>query len=315
MRVLLVEDDAATAGMMELMLKSEGFNVYTTDLGEEGVDLAKLYDYDAVSLDLNLPDMNGFDVLRQIRAAGVTTPVLICSGTTDVRAKVKALDAGADDYMTKPFHKDELVARLRAIIRRSRGLAKSSVTIGALTVRLDQKTADVGGQHIPLTGKEWRVLEVLALRKDRPVTKDEFLNHLYGGMDEPELKIIDVFVCKLRKKLTAAGAGRVIQTVWGRGYSLTEDADPPAPTVRKAGRGELDIAHAILSCLAHGPAMSVAIAMSVGVHDQTILKRLRKMIAAGLVVRTKEGGPHTGPSVYGVTPKGLQMAPAAKAAA
>src|SRR3954454_13451446 len=127
MRVLLVEDDSATAHSIELMLKSESFNVYTTDLGEEGIDLGKLYDYDIILLDLNLPDMSGYEVLRTLRTARVKTPILILSGFTGIEDKVKGLGAGADDYLAKPFHRDELVARIHAIVRRSKGHAEASV--------------------------------------------------------------------------------------------------------------------------------------------------------------------------------------------
>ena len=211
MRVLLIEDDSATAQSIELMLKSENFNVYTTDLGEEGVDLGKLYDYDIILLDLNLPDMSGYEVLKTLRLAKVKTPILILSGF------------GADDYMTKPFPKDELVARIHAIVRRSKGHAQSVITTGDLTVNLDTKTVEVNSQRVHLTGKEYQMLELLSLRKGTTLTKEMFLNHLYGGMDEPELKIIDVFICKLRKKLAAATGGHnYIETVWGRGYVLRE---------------------------------------------------------------------------------------------
>ena len=223
MRVLLIEDDSAVAQSIELMLKSESFNVYTTDLGEEGVDLGKLYDYDIILLDLNLPDMSGYDVLKQLRVSKIKTPILILSGLAGIEDKVKGLGVGADDYMTKPFHKDELVARIHAIVRRSKGHAQSVIQTGDLVVNLDTKTVEVGGQRVHLTGKEYQMLELLSLRKGTTLTKEMFLNHLYGGMDEPELKIIDVFICKLRKKLANASEGRnFIETVWGRGYVLRE---------------------------------------------------------------------------------------------
>ncbi|HPE32665.1 MAG TPA: response regulator transcription factor, partial [Parvularculaceae bacterium] len=195
MRVLLIEDDSATAQSIELMLKSDGFNVYTTDLGEEGVDLGKVYDYDIILLDLNLPDMTGFDVLKSLRVAKVNTPILILTGQGDIETKVRGLGFGADDYMTKPFHKDELVARIHAIVRRSKGHSQSVITTGDLIVNLDAKTVEVAGQRVHLTGKEYQMLELLSLRKGTTLTKEMFLNHLYGGMDEPELKIIDVFIC------------------------------------------------------------------------------------------------------------------------
>ena len=229
MRVLVIEDDISTSQSIELMLKSERFNVYTTDLGEEGIDLGKLYDYDIMLLDLNLPDMSGFEVLRRMRVSKVTTPTLILSGLAGIEDKVKGFGCGADDYMTKPFHKDELVARIHAIVRRSKGHAQSLVQAGDLVVNLDRKMAEINGARVHLTGKEYQVLELLSLRKGLPLTKEMFLNHLYGGMDEPELKIIDVFMCKLRKKLSNASGGKnYIETLWGRGYVLQHPADEEA---------------------------------------------------------------------------------------
>jgi two-component system cell cycle response regulator CtrA len=223
MRVLLVEDDPATSRSIELMLKHANLNVYCTDLGEEGIDLAKLYDYDLILLDLNLPDMNGHEVLRQLRLARVETPILILSGSDDSENKLKGFGFGADDYMTKPFHREELVARIHAIIRRSKGHAQSVIRTGEINVNLDAKTVDVNGEMVHLTGKEYQMLELLSLRKGTTLTKEMFLNHLYGGMDEPELKIIDVFICKLRKKLAEATGGQNhIETVWGRGYVLRD---------------------------------------------------------------------------------------------
>jgi two-component system cell cycle response regulator CtrA len=226
MRVLLIEDDSATAQSIELMLKSEGFNVYTTDLGEEGIDLGKVYDYDIILLDLNLPDMSGFEVLRSLRLSRVKTPTLILSGLAGIKDKVKGFGFGADDYMTKPFHKDELVARIHAVVRRSKGHAQSVVQSGDLVVNLDTKTTEVNGARVYLTGKEYQMLELLSLRKGMTISKEMFLNHLYGGMDEPELKIIDVFMCKLRKKLANASGGKnYIETVWGRGYVMRQPTD------------------------------------------------------------------------------------------
>jgi two-component system, cell cycle response regulator CtrA len=229
MRVLLVEDDSATAHSIELMLKSESFNVYTTDLGEEGVDLGKLYDYDIILLDLNLPDMSGFEVLRSLRVSKVKTPILILSGAASIEDKVKGLGFGADDYMTKPFHKNELIARIHAIVRRSQGHAQSVVQTGDLIVNVDAKTVHIKQVRVNLTGKEYRMLELLSLRRGTTITKEMFLSQLYGGMDEPEIKIIDVFMCKVRKKLAAASNGKdYIETVWGRGYLLREPQEVKA---------------------------------------------------------------------------------------
>ncbi|TBX27213.1 MULTISPECIES: response regulator transcription factor CtrA [Nioella] len=230
MRVLLVEDDPTTSKSIEMMLSHANLNVYSTDLGEEGVDLAKLYDYDLILLDLNLPDMNGHEVLRQLRLARVDTPILILSGSDDTESKIKGFGFGADDYLTKPFHRDELVARIHAIIRRSKGHAQSVIRTGRINVNLDAKTVDVDGRAVHLTGKEYQMLELLSLRKGTTLTKEMFLNHLYGGMDEPELKIIDVFICKLRKKLSqATGGDNHIETIWGRGYVLRDPMEEAQP--------------------------------------------------------------------------------------
>jgi two-component system, cell cycle response regulator CtrA len=223
MRVLLIEDDSALAQSILLMLKSESFNVYVTDLGEEGIDLGKIYDHDIILLDLNLPDMSGFDVLRKLRVSKVRTPILILSGLVAMEDKIKGLGYGADDYMTKPFHKDELVARIHALVRRSKGHAQSVIGTDDLCINLDTKMVEINGARVHLTDKEYQMLELLALRKGTTLNKEMFLSHLYGGMDEPEMKIIDVFICKLRKKLANASGGKdYIETVWGRGYVMRD---------------------------------------------------------------------------------------------
>jgi two-component system cell cycle response regulator CtrA len=225
MRVLLVEDDSATAASISMMLQAEGFVCDTTDLGEDGLEIGKLYDYDIIILDLILPDLDGYEVLRRLRLAKVRTPILILSGLTGLDDKVKGLGFGADDFLTKPFERRELLARIQAIVRRAKGHAESAIRTGKLTVNLESHTVDIEGKPLHLTGKEYGILELLSLRKGTTLTKEMFLNHLYGGMDEPEPKIIDVFVCKLRKKLSNAAKGdNYIETVWGRGYVLREPA-------------------------------------------------------------------------------------------
>lgn len=230
MRVLLVEDDPTTQQSIKMILESSSMVVDATDLGEDGLEIGKLYDYDIIILDLMLPDIDGMEVLRRLRDARVVTPVLILSGLTESENKVKGLASGADDYLTKPFNKAELLARIQAIVRRSQGHSQSMIETGKLSINLDARSVDVNGQSIHLTGKEYGILELLSLRKGTTLTKEMFLNHLYGGMDEPELKIIDVFICKLRKKLSTATEGEsYIETVWGRGYVM-RDPDADAPT-------------------------------------------------------------------------------------
>ncbi len=239
MRVLLVEDDVTAARGITLMLRSGGLIVDTTDTGEEALELVKHYDYDIVVLDLMLPDMEGYEVVRRMRSARMETPVLILSGLSRPGAKVKGFGMGADDFISKPFDKAELVARMQAVVRRSKGYSQPTLRVGSLQLNLDSREVMVSGKPVHLTGKEYSILELLVLRKGMVLTKEAFLNHLYGGMDEPEMKIIDVFICKLRKKLATAGAGNLIGTVWGRGYMMrdpasgepsfsTEDEAPPA---------------------------------------------------------------------------------------
>ena len=231
MRVLLVEDDAPTAQGIEMMLKSEGYVCDSTDMGEDGLEIGKIYDYDIIILDLMLPDMDGYEVIRRLRASRVETPILILSGLNGLDDKIKGLGFGADDYLTKPFDKRELIARIQAIVRRSKGHAASVINTGKLKVNLDTRTVEVEGKLLHLTGKEYGILELLSLRKGTTLTKEMFLNHLYGGMDEPELKIIDVFVCKLRKKLSnATGGENYIETVWGRGYVLRDPVEQTVDT-------------------------------------------------------------------------------------
>jgi two-component system cell cycle response regulator CtrA len=228
MRVLLVEDDATAARAVAMMLRGHGAIVDQTDTGEEALELSRHYDYDIVVLDLLLPDMEGFEVVRRMRSARVETPVLILSGLNRPNAKVKGFGMGADDYITKPFDKDELIARIQAVIRRSKGYSQPVLRVGSLQLNLDSREVQADGNPVHLTGKEYAILELLVLRRGMVLTKEAFLNHLYGGIDEPEMKIIDVFICKLRKKLAQAGAGNLIGTVWGRGYMMRDPNSPAA---------------------------------------------------------------------------------------
>ncbi|HET9018007.1 MAG TPA: response regulator transcription factor [Acetobacteraceae bacterium] len=222
MRALLVEDEITAAKAVALMLKSGGAVVDTADTGEEALELVRHYDYDIVILDLMLPDMDGYEVVRRMRVGRIEVPVMILSGLSRPQAKVKGLGLGADDFITKPFDRAELLARIQAVVRRSKGYSQPMLRIGSLQLNLDSREVLANGRPVHLTGKEYAILELLVLRKGMVLTKETFLNHLYGGMDEPEMKIIDVFICKLRKKLAQAGADNLIGTVWGRGYMLRE---------------------------------------------------------------------------------------------
>ena len=232
MHILLVEDNPVAAKSIELKLVAEGHNVFTTEMGEDAVELTGIYDYDVVLLDLDLADMDGLEVLRAVRLKKIRTPVIILTATGDVETKVKALSAGADDFITKPFHKAELAARINAVVRRSRGHSESIIRTGNIALNIDTRTAEVCGTPVHLTPSEYKVLELLSLRKNTVLTKEMCLNHLYNGLKEPEVKIIDVFICKLRKKLAAAAQGdNQIETVWGGGYMLRDSSATARPVL------------------------------------------------------------------------------------
>jgi two-component system, cell cycle response regulator CtrA len=239
MRVLLVEDDINAARGIVLIAKSSGAVVDVADTGGEALELVRHYDYDIVVLDLMLPDMEGFEVVRRMRAGRIDIPVLILSGLSRPDAKVKGLGLGADDFITKPFDTAELIARLHAIVRRSKGFSQPTLKVGPLQLNQESRQVTVAGRQVHLTGKEYAILELMVLRKGMVLTKEAFLNHLYGGMDEPEMKIIDVFICKLRKKLAQGGVDNIISTIWGRGYMVREpgmdvEYRPPLPVSSNA---------------------------------------------------------------------------------
>ena len=223
MRVLIIEDDIPTSKFIEQTLHAEGFICEVVDSGKEGLELLRIYDYSAIVLDLMLPDYDGCQLLQKVRRAKIDTPVIVLSGLSDSEDKVKALSLGADDYITKPFNQPELIARIQAVVRRSKGHAHSVIKIGQLELNLNSKIASVKGNQLELTGKEYAILELMAIRKGAALSKEAFLNHLYAGEEEPEIKVIDVFICKLRKKLAKElGGENYIKTLWGRGYMLEE---------------------------------------------------------------------------------------------
>jgi len=232
MRILLVESDMTAAATTGQIMRAATFTVDHVATGEEAIEMLRHYDYDLVISELILSDIEGYDVIRRTRAAKINVPVLILSSLTRPQAKVRAFSVGADDYMSKPYDTAELIARINAVLRRTRGYSEPRLKIGNLELDLDGKEVTAEGNSLRLTGKEYAILELLVLRKGMVLTKDAFLNHLYGGIDEPEMKIIDVFICKLRRKLQAVGAGHLITTVWGRGYILRDEpASQPRETV------------------------------------------------------------------------------------
>ena len=225
MRFLLIEDDVWIAQSITEALEAEGFHVNETDRGEDGLELSDLYEYQVMILDLGLPDMRGDEVLQNLRQKNTSMPELILSGDAEVESRLSCLHKGADDYLLKPFNMQELTARLQALVRRANGHSQNILQFGDLTLNLSARDVRVGDTRVDLTAKEYQMFELLCLRKGNVVSKESFLDHLYGGMDEPEMKIIDVFICKLRKKIEKSGAASpLIQTVWGRGYRVNTDA-------------------------------------------------------------------------------------------
>jgi two-component system, cell cycle response regulator CtrA len=235
MRVLLVEGDSGAGKALSAFLKAEGIIVETADTGEDALDLLRHYEFDLVLLNLLLPDMDGTTLITRMRAAKREEPVLAMAKSTNLRARLKALTAGGDDVVDQGVDRAELLARMRAIVRRSRGYSQPLLQAGTLVLDVNQQDVVTNGTRIRLSAKEFGILHLLVLRKNMVMSKDAILSAIYGGMDEPESKIIDVFVCKLRGKLAAAGLRNVIGTVWGRGYIVRDgtrgDERPPTPHI------------------------------------------------------------------------------------
>jgi two-component system cell cycle response regulator CtrA len=239
MRILLVQHDPTMSQGLATTFHAAAMQVDIALSGCDALEMAGLYDHDLVLLDLSLPDMAGTEVIRRMRAGRLETPVLVLCDTTDRQARLKCFELGADDVVAMPFDLPELMARIHAVVRRTKGFSQPTLTVGPLSLNLGTREVQVKGQSVHLTGKEYAILELLALRKGMVLTKDVFLNHLYGGIDEPEMKIIDVFVCKMRKKLAQAGAGALIGTIWGRGYVLREPRAVVRPVAMESRRSPL----------------------------------------------------------------------------
>ena len=226
MRILLVDDDVMLAQSLSETLENEGMHIDEADRGEDALELADLYEYQVMILDLGLPDMRGDEVLLNLRQKNPNLPVLILSGEAEIEARLTCLQNGADDYLVKPFNTKELVARLHALVRRANGHDSNVLQFGDIRFDMTARDFKVGEARVALTAKEYAMMELLCLRKGSVVSKESFLDHLYGGMDEPEMKIIDVFICKLRKKFEEAGVDfDPIETVWGRGYRIKTEGE------------------------------------------------------------------------------------------
>ena len=222
MRVLLVEDDPTTSKSIEMMLTHANLNVYSTDMGEDGVDLAKLYDYDLILLDLNLPDMTGHEVLRQIRLARITTPILILSGLDDTDSKIRGFGFGADDYLTKPFAFSELLARIRVLLRRGKAEVQTTLKIADLTLNLVSHKVKRENQEIELTGKEYSLLEYFLRNQGKVLTRTMIAEHVWDYNFDTFTNVIDVYVNHLRKKIDKNYSRKLLHTLRGVGYIMKE---------------------------------------------------------------------------------------------
>lgn len=225
MRVLIADKDKALNQGLAFFIRSKKAVVDSVYSAEDAEELARLYEYDVIISGLLFSDRSGTELLKRLRNGGINTPFIVLSAVSSVAKKIECFDLGADDYIMRPCDKNELLARVRAVVRRSRGYAQALVKVGDMTLNLDTKVVKIADKTLNLTGKEYALLELLALRKGMIVSKEQFLNHLYGGTDEePEMKIIDVFLCRIRTKIKRLSGGKdYVQTVWGRGYILKDE--------------------------------------------------------------------------------------------
>jgi two-component system response regulator PhoP len=225
MRLLVIEDDVMLRGQLQDGLRDAGFVVDSAEDGEEGLYYGREYEYDAAIVDVGLPKRDGISLIRKLRDEGRSFPVLILTARSHWQDKVAGLEAGADDYVTKPFHMEELVARLNALVRRAAGHASPVVKEGVLAIDTARKEVRVEDKVIELTAFEYRVLEYLALNAERVVSKAELTEHLYEQDYDRDSNVIEVFVGRLRKKLDPDGASNPIRTVRGQGYRLSATGD------------------------------------------------------------------------------------------
>ena len=224
MHILLAESNLPAALWASKTLRSSRTVVDSTDTGSGALHLLRQYEYDALLINFTLPDMDACELLRRLRRASIDVPVLVLFSLSNTTGRVKAFDNGADEVISMPIEGSELVARVQAVVRRANGYSHSILRIGALELNLTSRTLHVHGQPVHMTRQEFAILALLMERRDRIISKESFLSHLYGGLDEPDIKIIDVFICKVRRKLSNAGADNVINTVWGCGYILRDSA-------------------------------------------------------------------------------------------
>lgn len=225
-RLLIVEDDPEVGTGLEDFFSIKGYDVTRVEEGEEALqEITALPPYDVILLDVMLPEKDGFEVLREARKAGVDSPIIMLTVKSESKHKLRGFDLGADDYVTKPFRIEELMARVHALLRRSAGHAAPTVEIGPLVVNLSSQQARLGDEALELTSFEYRVLEYFLLHPGQVVSKMELNEHLYDEDADPDSNVIEVIIGRLRRKLDPAGEWQPIETLRGRGYRFRQDAD------------------------------------------------------------------------------------------
>jgi len=218
MRILIVEDEPALQQQVRAGIEAQGYTVDATGDGKEALYLATEYSYDAAVVDLGLPGLSGLDIIARLRKSGSHLPILILTARDRWQDKVKGLEAGGDDYLTKPFQMEELLARLKAILRRAAGVAQDVLEIGAISINLSAQKVLLAGTEVELTSYEYKLLEHLARNRTRVLSKDELASHLYPHEEERDSNVIEVLIGRLRRKLDPDGSRRPLETVRGRGY-------------------------------------------------------------------------------------------------
>jgi DNA-binding response OmpR family regulator len=221
-RILVVEDNAQIAEAVRTMLERRKFGVDVAPDGDSGLDALLDASHDVAVVDLVLPGRDGFAICRAAREHGIQTPVLILTARDAVEDRVRGLDAGADDYLVKPFVEEELAARLRALLRRGRLPLHATLAAGDLVIDQGGRTASCKGKTLALAATEFRVLEYLAINLNLAVSREQILERVWGDAFDGESNIVDVYMSAIRRKLAAAGARKRIVTIWGIGYKLIE---------------------------------------------------------------------------------------------
>ncbi len=225
MRILIVEDDADLRETLCAQFRAAGFVVDASAGGREGLYFGEELPVDLAIIDLGLPEIPGLELIRRLRASGHDFPILVLTARTDWKDKVEGLEAGADDYLTKPFHNEELMARVNALIRRAAGHARPEVNVGPLAMDMSTQRVSMQGREIELTTFEFKVLQYLVMHTDHVVTKSELTEHIYEEDAERDSNVIEVFIGRLRRKLDPDGLLNPIETLRGRGYRLTLSPD------------------------------------------------------------------------------------------